>query len=434
VSTSLIGRLAAPKLARDIAWSLGGFAFLAISGIVINVVLASARDAAALGVFNLAYAVYIVASQVATLGLHYSVLRYSALHAQDRPRLLEMFSTAAVLTLALGVTAAVVVLALAEPLGDLFDSPRAGRALGNAAPGLALFSLNKVLLSFLNGLRMMRAHALLQSGRYFTIMVMVALVAFSDWPIEYATLSFLAAEVVTTIAAFAFLSRQQLTPRLRIARDWLREHLRFGFRGLAAGLFAEFNSRIDVLMIGIFLPDREVGIYSFAAMLVDGMYHVLTMVRLNFNPLLVAALRDSDREGAVRLRKRSGPWLVAATLAMSLGIIALLWLLAGYIIPGKGLAEGIVPLGILCTGLVAIAFLVPFDNLLLVTGHPGYQTLQQFTTVAANVTLCLLLIPVLGIAGAAIGTSVSYVAGISALVLLSRRVLGWRLITNRFER
>jgi hypothetical protein len=53
-------------------------------------------------------------------------------------------------------------------------------------------------------------------------------------------------------------------------------------------------------MIGIFLPDREVGIYSFAAMMVDGMYHVLAMVRLNFNPVLVAAVRDSDRNTRIR--------------------------------------------------------------------------------------------------------------------------------------
>ena len=63
------------------------------------------------------------------------------------------------------------------------------------------------------------------------------------------------------------------------------KHLVFGFRGLGAGMFAEFNSRVDVLVIGFFLEDRAVGIYSFAAMLVDGIYHVLAMIRINFNPI-----------------------------------------------------------------------------------------------------------------------------------------------------
>jgi Na+-driven multidrug efflux pump len=40
---------------------------------------------------------------------------------------------------------------------------------------------------------------------------------------------------------------------------------------------------------------------------------------------------------------------------------------------------------------------------------------------------------VLGIAGAACGTALSYVAGISALLWFSRRIVGWNLLTNRFK-
>ena len=80
---ALTQRWRAHKLTRDIGWTLGSFVMLAASGMVINLVVAGARDAAALGVFNQAYAVYIIASQLATLGLHYSVLRHAALHEAD---------------------------------------------------------------------------------------------------------------------------------------------------------------------------------------------------------------------------------------------------------------------------------------------------------------------------------------------------------------
>ncbi|MCC6247653.1 MAG: hypothetical protein IT499_07825, partial [Rubrivivax sp.] len=80
---ALSARLRSHKLSRDIAWTLGSFVLLAASGMVINLVVAGVRDAAALGVFNQAYAVYIIASQLATLGLHYSVLRHAALHEAD---------------------------------------------------------------------------------------------------------------------------------------------------------------------------------------------------------------------------------------------------------------------------------------------------------------------------------------------------------------
>lgn len=421
------------KLTRDIVYTLASFVVLALSGIVINLVIARSRDAAALGVFNQAYAVYIIASQLATLGLHYSVLRHAALHGGDAEQRGRLLWTAGVCALGLGTAAAVVVGAGGAVFTRLFDSEATGSAIAYSAAGLVLFSLNKVLLSYLNGLRMMKAFSLLQASRYLVVMGCVTAVALSPWPIEMSTLAFCVAEATTCAGALAFLWRRGQVRLWAFDRSWLSTHLRFGSKGLAAGMFAEFNSRIDVLLIGVFLPDREVGIYSFAAMMVDGLYHVLAMVRLNFNPLLVTVLRDKDEAQARQLRSRSQRLVVPATLLLSGVAVAALWVLATYIAPHKGLQEGMPSLLILLTGLTLVSAFVPFDNLLMVSGHPGYQTVQQLLTVTANTLLAVLLLPLLGIAGAAAGTALSYVAGVAALLWFSPRVVGWNLLTNRFK-
>ncbi len=431
--TRLADRWRSHKLTRDIAWTLGSFVVLAISGMVINLVVAGMRDAAALGVFNQAYAVYIIASQLATLGLHYSVLRHAALHDADEQVRGRMFFTAATCALVLGAVAAVIVGLVAPWLGSLFDSVVTGRAIAWSAAGLLLFSLNKVLLAYLNGLRRMRAFSILQGLRYLVVMVVVCGVAASALPIEMATLAFLVAETATALGSMAYLARHGLARHLKFDREWLVKHLRFGSKGLAAGMFAEFNSRIDVLLIGVFLPDREVGIYSFAAMMVDGAYHVLAMVRLNFNPVLVGALRDGDHAQAISLRRQSARFVLPATVAMALIAVVALWALANFVVPHKGLHEGMVSLVVLMSGLVVASTFVPFDNLLMVSGNPGYQTLQQVITVSFNVLIAILLLPTLGIAGAACGTAVSYIAGIAALLVFSRRIVGWNLLANRFR-
>lgn len=434
---SLLSRVAerwrSHKLTRDIAWTLGSFVMLAVSGIVINLVVAGVRDAAALGVFNQAYAIYIIASQLATVGLHYSVLRHAALHDADASVRGRMFFTAATCALGLGALAAVVVAGAAALLGTMFDSPATGRAVAWSSAGLLLFSLNKVLLAYLNGLRRMRAFSVLQGLRYLLVMAVVCGVALSPLPIEQATLAFLVAEAATAAGAVGYLVRRGLAEHLAFDREWLRAHLRFGVKGLAAGMFAEFNSRIDVLLIGVFLPDREVGIYSFAAMMVDGVYHVLAMVRLNFNPVLVGSLRDADHAQAVTLRRQSARFVLPATAAMALLAVAALWVLSTQVVPHKGLHEGMASLVILMSGLVLVSTLVPFDNLLMVSGHPGYQTLQQVFTVGVNAAVAVLLLPVFGIAGAACGTATSYLAGATALLVFSRRIVGWNLLTNRFR-
>jgi O-antigen/teichoic acid export membrane protein len=419
------------KLSQDIAYSLGSFVVLAISGIVINIVITGLRDAAALGVFNLAYAVYIVASQFAVWGLQYSVLRHAAFYEDDAEERGHMLMTASVCALVMGVLTAAAV-ALAEPLfARAFSSEATGAAIRNAALGLAVFPLNKVLVAYLNGLRRMKAFAVLQAVRYLAVMALVAAVAASPWPIEASAFCFFLAEALTVVLACIYIARKKLAGSLRFTRAWIERHYRFGSKGLAAGMFAEFNSRVDVLMIGFFLSDRATGIYSFAAMLVDGVYHVLAMVRINFNPMLVGALRDHDWATAQQLRQQSRRIVLPATIVLSLGLIAAFYVFTAWVMPpSKGLLEGLPSLLILLAGLALICFLVPFDNLLMVSGHPGYQTAQQLVLVGTNVAVAAFLLPVLGIEGAALGTAASYVAGIAVMVFFARRVLGWNLLNN----
>eukprot|EP00887_Chlorella_sp_A99_P004494 scaffold43.g4494.t1 len=311
-----------------------------------------------------------------------------------------MLLTAAVCAIVMGIVAAAVV-ALAEPLfARAFSSVTTGAAIRNAALGLMLFPLNKVLIAYLNGLRRMKAFALLQALRYAAVMALVAAVAALPIPIEATTFCFFLAEGLTVILACAYIYHKKLVGTMRFTQAWLTRHYIFGTKGLAAGMFAEVNSRLDVLMIGFFLSDRATGIYSFAAMLVDGIYHVLAMVRINFNPMLVGALRDHDWTTAQQLRRQSHRIVLPATIVLSLGLVAAFYVFTAWIMPSsKGLLEGLPSLVILLAGLALVCFLVPFDNLLMVSGHPAYQTAQQLTLVGTNIAVAALMLPVFGMEG-----------------------------------
>ena len=419
------------KLTRDIAWSMGSFFILAVSGIVINIVVTAVRDAAALGVFNLAYAVYIVVSQFAVWGIHYSVLRYSAYYSDDVDQRSIMLSTACAIALTLGSLFAVAIY-LAEPLFvKAFDSAQTGEAIKYAAFGLVVFPVNKVLLAYLNGLREMKSFSLLQGLRYGTVMIVVSAVALSDQPDSVMTIGFLVAELLTALLAIFMIVKGRLARLRAVSVLWIRQHLVFGSKGLFGGMFAEVNSRIDVLLIGFFLDERATGIYSFAAMLVDGLYHVLAMIRINFNPVLVEAVRDGNWTQACQLRTQSSRFVRPVVLGLTAVLVVSYLVLAGVVVTDKGLMEGLPSLLILLLGLNVIAVLVPFDNLMVVSGHPGRQAIQQVGTVSVNAVVAIILVPWLGIEGAATGTAMSYLAGIFMLYVFTKALLGWDLLRNQ---
>lgn len=427
----VLNQLRTQKLSQNIAYTLVSFMVLAVSGIVINITITGLRNPTALGIFNLAYAVYIVASQFAVWGIHYSVLRHSAYYSTDENEKGKLLFTAAISCLVLGFFSAVLIY-IAKPVFTLiFKSEITARAIAYSSLGLSLFPLSKVLLAYLNGLHEMKAFSVLQGLRYVAVMLLVAILAASSLSIEFATLSFFFAELITVSLASFFIIKKKLVIKFIFDKKWFRQHFAFGTKGLMSGLFAEVNSRLDVMLVGFFLTSRDVGIYSFAAMLVDGLYHVLAMVRINFNPILVSFIRDKEWDKAKNLLIQARKYILPIMCVLALLLLAVYYIYTAIIIPQKGLQYGLLSLVILLTGLVSVSFLVPFDNLMMVSGHPGYQTFQQVAMVGSNLLCAALLLPFIGIEGAAIGTAVGYLIGILVLVVFAKRLVGWNLLANK---
>lgn len=418
------------KLSRDVGWTLGSFVVLTISGLAINVIVAVVRGAEDLGVFNLSYAVYIVASQLAALGIHYSVMRSAARLQADAVERAAMLRCAALLAAALGITVALLVVAGRPVFEFVFGSRQSADAVAAAGVGLALFPLNKVLIAHINGLRHMRMFATLQATRYVLVAAWVCLIAFSDRGFVAASYAFIVAESLTTAAALLYLWQLGELRGPDWGRRWVKQHFDFGLRSLPSGALLEFNSRVDVLLIGVLLSERAVGIYSFASMLYDGIYHVIAMLRVNITPMLVAAHHDGDWAECQRLLGVSRRFVMPGVALLSLVTVAGYLVAVEFFVAGKGFDEGLVPLLVLLGGITLASPLLPFDNLMLAAGFPIRQSLQNFVLVTASILVGLALIPVLGIVGAALGVASGTLCAMAILTIFGRRHVGWDMLRN----
>lgn len=408
----------------DLLFNYGSLAVVAVCGLLVNLVVGAALGEGALGVFNQAFAVYIATSQLAVGGVHIAVLR-SVAQAAGRPEQARSAAAGLALSLALGSSLGAVVCFCRGLVGALLGSAEVGAALLFVGVALVPFALNKTLLATLNGLGRMRHLALLQALRVLVLLGVLSAVALLQRPVSELTLALLVAELVVFCAAApAVIRRLQLRPS-DVSRGWMERHLAFGVRGLLSGVFIELNTRIDVLAIGLFLSDAEVGRYTLAAVFAEGLYQCLIVVRNQMNPVLAKLLLADDTDSLLALVRKGWRYLYPGMALTYLAGLGVLHLALTYQIRIAQPGEALACYAILGAGVLAVSGFAPFDGVLLQAGRPAHYTLLTFMVALTNLLLNLALIPVLGIQGAALGTALALGLSIPYLNVVMRWQLGF---------
>ena len=100
--------------------------------------------------------------------------------------------------------------------------------------------------------------------------------------------------------------------------NWSKIHLNYGIRCILSGVFIELNSRVDILMLGFFLSDYEVGIYSFSALFAEGFFQVLIVLQNNYNPILSRLISNKKFDYLLKKIKtgRKNTYFAIAILAV----------------------------------------------------------------------------------------------------------------------
>lgn len=411
------------KFSTDLIWNAGAFGLSALIGVLLNVLILRTHGASALGIFNQAYALYILLSQLAVGGVHLAVQAFvpRELQADRRPDV--QLTVALVLSTATALT----VMALAWLLRDLpgrwSGSAGVGEAFPLVIPGLLFFTWNKVLLSYHNGARRMRLFAVFQLLRFVLMLAaLAALVALKRPADELAVLLTLAEAALLLVLLPATLPHWR-PGRSQGARQVAREQFRFGNRALAGNFLLDVNTRVDVFLLGFFLDDRAVGLYSMGATVAEGVMYLPVLFRNTINPVITRAWHQGGPQllrKVVRRNRRSFFRLLAPLIALTIPLFPVgMWMLGMREEPFTVWAV----YAILVAGVALTAGHQPFLMLFSQVGRPGTQTLFIAGIFTANVLLNLALIPALGLLGSALATALSN----GALVLLMDHLARTRL-------
>jgi O-antigen/teichoic acid export membrane protein len=415
------------RLRRDVIWNLVPVVLLGVVGLGLNFAIGKWWGAAALGVFNQVTTAFFVVSVLGAGGLQYSVLRAVAEVAEHRERVSAVVVGAVVPTLALALVMTAAFVGLAPSIGSLLDSPAVATGMLWAAPGLFCFAINKVLLGVVNGLRRMRAFAVYTSLRYVLIAIGLVLAYVygatpAQLPViwtftEGALLLVLLVELVSTVA---------LT-RCAGWTSWVRKHVDFGMRGVTSTLAYELNSKLDVWILGVVMSDELVGVYSLASVLAEGVMQLAVVVQNNLNPVLARALAAGDHGEVSALVARTRRWFVPSLAGICVISAVLYPVIIPVLIGDATFADGAASYAILVGGIALASPYLALNQVLLMAARPGWHTIYVLLVIGLNFAGNLLLIPYLGMEGAATATAVTLVLSMVILVRIARTRAGLRL-------
>ncbi len=171
--------------------------------------------------------------------------------------------------------------------------------------------------------------------------------------------------------------------------------------------FLQLITSADVIMVSFWHTPGEVAVYFAASKTLALVHFVYFAVRAASAHRFSGFIHADDPEGLADYTRRATVWTFWPSLAAGIGLLMIAPLLLGLF--GKGFDAGYSLIAVLLLGVLVRASVGPVDALLSMTGHQKSCATIYASTFVINVVLNLILIPQLGLMGAALATSLSIV-------------------------
>jgi O-antigen/teichoic acid export membrane protein len=413
------------KFNIDLLWNAGAFGLAALLGILVNFLIYKRAGEEYLGVFNQCYAGYILLSQLAVGGVHLSVQRFVPAYSNDAASLKNILSSALLLSMISSVLVILPAWWLSDFPGRWLHSKLVVEAFPMVLPGLFFFSINKVLLAFLNGLRVMKAFAVFQFLRFFFLLLFILYFLYDlNRPSQLAqTLAWSEATLFVFILFF-FIPRYSLLPSSGGFKNWISVQNSFGLKALLGNFLLDVNTRVDVFILGIFQSDAVVGVYSYASTFAEGFLQITVLVRNNINPVLARLAAKNNADFSHRILQAS-----VKKSYLQIGALGLICIAGFPLFLMLTQTEQAFQVWLVLALLVGFASLTagyhPFMMIHNQFGQPGMHTWFILTLFLANIIFNLIFVPIMGGPGAAFATGLSYVIMMLWLRYVSPKWLGF---------
>lgn len=181
----------------------------------------------------------------------------------------------------------------------------------------------------------------------------------------------------------------------------------------------------DTLMVGLLMTPSDVAIYFATVKTLALVHFVFFAVKAGIAHRFAALLADGENHAVHDMALRSVTWTFWPSLLMGLVLLAFAPLLLSMF--GPEFPQGYPLLFILVAGVVVRAAIGPAESLLNMTGHQNACAVVFGSVLVVNIVLNAVLIPWIGLYGAATATFFATLFEVFALYQLVYRRIGVRM-------
>ena len=415
-----------PSIARGGLLNLLGAGVSAVAGLLLVVVVSRTLPKADAGVFFALTSLFLLAEMVGRLGtgtgLVYFVARDRSL---DRLHLVRHHRRAALLPVVLVTSLAAAALAVFSPwFADLVGGPPGSTrtAVLVLAALLPVAAVSDTLLAATRGYSTMRPTVGLE--RVLRPLLQLGLVALAAggsvvalagaWAVPWLVTAGLAAWWLTRLDR-AVLPPVPDAPAERVAREFWR----FTAPRAVTSVVQLALQRLDIILVTVLIGPAQAAVYTAATrFLVVGQLSG-TAITTAAQPRLAALLAVDDRSSTRSVYQSATAWIVLLTWPVYL--LSAVFADVVLSIFGPGYGEGRPVVLVLAAAMLLANACGMVDTLLNMAGRTAWTLANATIALAVMVSVDLVLIPRMGILGAAVGWAAAIV--VNNLLPLTQLVL-----------
>ena len=397
------------RVARGGAVNIAGAGASAVATFALTLALARALDPVDAGAFFATTSLFLLLSSVGQLGTATGLVYFIAgRHAvPDAPPPDTYLRIAARPVLVVATVSAVVLALGAGTLATWMGAEDAAAfraALWVLALSLPIAAVLNLYTSASRGLGTMRPTVVFDQLLRPVLQVVLVLVALPTGNLALVVLGWSLPYLPAAIGSWTWWRRRRggdpavpSDQRSRAARTFWTFSVPRAFAGVAQLAMQRF----DIVLVGALAGLEQAAIYTAATRFLVLGQLAGTAVGRSAQPWLADALRRGDLVSARRMYALATGWLVL----LAWPFYFLLGLFAGVVLGifGSGYDEGATVLAILCCAMLIATGCGMVDVVLTMAGKTSWNLYNVLVAFAVNLGLDLLLIPHLGILGAAIG-------------------------------